>query len=107
MATDQEQLRAILASLGSTQDSVAATLKSSRIRGVRNAARFLNPIVRYAQRLVTVDALSLDLMKQDTPRLRLHDGAEVETVLPEAVRGFLDAFNRGDHPDLELPPEKI
>jgi hypothetical protein len=82
---------------------VATALKAKGIQGVRNAARFLNPIVRYAQGWVKVDAPSLDVMKGDTLRLIVHHGREEEAPLAQAVWQFLDAFNRGKYPELELP----
>jgi hypothetical protein len=100
------ELSAMLKDLGATPEDVATALKAEGIRGVRNAARFLNPIVRYAQGRVMVDALGLDVMKSDTLRLIFHDGQKEEAPLPLAVRQFLDAFNRGKYPELELPPDR-
>ncbi len=101
------ELGAMLKELGETPDEVATALKANGIRGVRNAARFLNPIVRYAQGQVMVDALGLDVMQGDTLRLIFHDGRKEETPLPPTVRKFLDAFNVGKYPDLELPADRI
>jgi hypothetical protein len=100
------KLRTILKSLGSSAEEVAATLQTHGIRGVRNTTRILNPIVRYAQGRVPGNAMSLDVMKPDTLRLIHQSGAEEEASLPLPVRHFLDAFNRGMHPDLELPEEQ-
>jgi hypothetical protein len=97
------ELVEMLQEFGGTAEEVAAALKAKGIQGVRNAARFLNPIVRYAQGRVKVDALGLDVMKGDTLRLIFHDGRKEEAPLPPAARQFLDAFNRGKYPELELP----
>lgn len=96
------QLDHILGSLGSSAEQVADTLQAAGVRGVRNAARFLNPIVRYGMSRVTVDALSLDVMMPDILRLIFHDGTKEEAPLPLAVRQFLEAFNRGEYPGLEM-----
>jgi hypothetical protein len=42
-------------------------------------------------------------MKYGMLRLLFHDGRQEETLLPQAVRQFLDAFNRGKYPELERP----
>jgi len=39
----------LLQQLGDTPDTVAATFRTHKVQGVRNAARYLNPIVRYVQ----------------------------------------------------------
>ena len=68
---------------------------------------FSNPIVRYAVSRMQVDDLSVDLLKQDTLSLTFVGGRTEEARLPEAVQQFLDAFNRGSYPDLELPPDQV
>ena len=40
------ELARILKELGNTADEVAAALQAKGIKGVRNTARFLNPLVR-------------------------------------------------------------
>jgi hypothetical protein len=101
--TSGVELGAMLKEMGETPEDVAAALKAKGIQGVRNAARFLNPVVRYAALGVAVDALGMDVMQADTLRLIFHDGRKEETPLPVAVRLFLDAFNQGKYPELELP----
>lgn len=101
-----DEIRSLLAGLGTTPDEVAATLRTNGIQGVRNAVRFLNPLVRYLAFRLRSDVLGLDLMKRDTLRLTHGNGRKEETALPEPVRLFLDAFNRGAYPELELPPEQ-
>lgn len=103
---DQGKMAKLLEELGTTPDEVAASLKANGVQGVRNAVRFLNPVVRHVQGRVRVDAWSLDLMQRDKLRLTFVDGRKEDTVIPEAVRLFLDAFNRGKYPDLELPPDE-
>jgi hypothetical protein len=100
---DQSQVAQLLEEMGATHEEVAQCLRASGVQGVRNTARFLNPIVRYVQALVRVDARSLDLMQPGMLRLVLGNGRKIETSLPEAVRQFLDAFNRGAYSELELP----
>ena len=100
------QLAGILADLGVTADDVAASLKAQSIQGVRNAARFLNPVVRHVQAQLRMDEYKLDLTQPNTLRLTLPDGAQVKTPLPVAVKQFLDAFDRGAYPELEMPMER-
>jgi hypothetical protein len=65
----------------------------------------LNIIVRHVQGRIRVDAWALDMMKPGKLRLTYGDGRKVEAVIPEAVHLFLEAFNQGRYPDLELPPD--
>jgi hypothetical protein len=102
---DQSQMAKLLEGLGTTADEVAANLKAHGVQGVRNAARTLNIIVRHVQGRIRVDAWSLDMMKPGKLRLTYGDGRTEEAVIPDPVRLFLDAFNRGQHPELELPPD--
>lgn len=109
---NEENLRQILASLGDSAQAVAVTLKTNGVRGVKNTVRYLNPIVRYAQNQLRIDDFGLDLMQRDgrqvyTLRLSLPDGHMREADLPVPVREFLESFNRGEHPDLELPHDSI
>lgn len=99
------QLAGILAALGATADEVAASMKAQSIQGVRNTARFLNPVVRYVHAQLRMDEYRLDLTQPNTLRLTLPDGAQVKAPLPLAVKQFLDAFHRGAYPELELPTE--
>lgn len=103
---DQGQMAKLLDGLGATPDEVAASLQALGFQGVRNAVRTLNPFVRYLASHLRVDAFGLDVMKGDRVRLTHGNGTTEETALPDAVRQFLDRFNRGQYPDLELPPEK-
>jgi hypothetical protein len=89
----------LLEELPSTPDDVAQHLQSLGIKGVRNAVRFLNPIVRYAQ--THIDALDMDVMTGSSLRIRLRNGTQQEVSLPTAIQAFLTAFNQGAYPDLE------
>ena len=102
---DEHALGSALLGLGSTVAEVAITLQSRRIQGVRNTVRFFNPIIRAVQREVQVDFSTLDLIQPDKLRMTLPNGT-AEVCLPPAVKEFLDAFNRGEHPELELPPDQ-
>jgi hypothetical protein len=74
------------------------------VQGVRNAVRILNPIIRYMQVVMLIDNLDADMMTGKT--LRIHGGAKKQEVaLPQAVMDFMNAFNRGVYPDLELPKD--
>jgi hypothetical protein len=96
------ELGKILKELGNTADEVATALQAKGIKGVRNSARQLNPLVRYVQRHLKVDALGLDVMKGDTLRLVFHQKRKEEVSLPKAVIQFLDSFNLGKYPKLEM-----
>jgi hypothetical protein len=100
----KKQVAAFLQQLGSSADEVAATLRAARIQGVRHAVRFLNPIVRYLQAALRLDNLDANMTTGVTVRFRLRDG-EQEVLCPDAVHQFLQAFNRGAYPDLELPAD--
>ena len=95
-------LASLLLAMGPNADALAATLRTAGIQGVRNTARFLNPLARSFQRHILLDNYSLDLMQPGTLRLRTH-GASREFLLPPPVADFLTAFNAGAYPDLELP----
>ena len=92
----------MLDELGRTPDEVADALRRLGIKGVRNAARFLNPIVRYAHTRVT-DTYGIDLMNESRLRIVFADGRVEEIAVPEPVLRFLDNFHRGQYPDLEMP----
>jgi hypothetical protein len=99
---DHTPLSSLLAGLGNTPDEVASILKTHGIRGVPNTARFLNPLVRYLESQILLDCISLDVMQVDRVRLVFRDGKKEETIIPEAVRQFLDAFNNGAYPELTM-----
>ena len=92
----------MLDDLGKTPDEVADTLRARGVNGVRNTARFLNPIVRYANSLLT-DVYGIDLTQGDRMRIVFADGRTTEVPVPPAVLEFLDLFHRGHYPDLEMP----
>lgn len=91
----------MLEQLGKSADEVAATLTAKKIRGVRYAVRFLNPIVRYVQIQLSDDLLHIDVMSGNTLCIIHPDGSKEESRLPSAVKDFLDAFNQGKYPELE------
>jgi len=103
----QDELSMTLDRMGRTADEVAASLRTKGVQGVRNTVRLLNPVVRYVQNTLQHDNLDLDVMTGKT--IRLNSGSVVriqEVAIPEAVRQFIDAFNKGAYPDLELPHDK-
>jgi hypothetical protein len=91
-------------SLGTTADEIAKTLKTLRISGVRNTARFLNPIVRFAK--TKTSALDLDIVTGHTLRLYHQDGRRENIALPLPIVQFLNAFDHGAFPELECEAEK-
>jgi hypothetical protein len=103
-------LRQILLQLGSSAQEVATTLRTHHIKGVRNTVRYLNPIVRFAQIRVPLENHDLHVTHGDgmatyTLRMTPAQGPEEGAPLPKPVREFLDAFNDGACPDMELSPE--
>src|SRR4051812_14689649 len=97
-----------LRALGSSPEEVAQSLRQEGVRGVRNAVRTLNPIVRYLATKNLRPAADFDMTGGPTLRFfSTRTGKLRELSLPEPVIDFLEAFNRGDHPDLEMPPEAI
>jgi hypothetical protein len=93
----------ILEDLGRSADEVASALRYNGIQGARNTVRALNPVVRYVQMQVG-EIQSIQVIDHKLSICFL-DGREAEEQLPQAVRQFLDAFNRGHYSDLHLPSE--
>jgi hypothetical protein len=79
-------------------------LRANSIKGVRNTVRFLNPLVRYLRKQLPVDA-SVDVIRRDKARLAFWNGNVEEVPISEATRQFMDAFDAGAYPELELPSE--
>jgi hypothetical protein len=107
----KQDLPSVLLGLGNTAHSIAATLRANGVQGARNTLRHLNPVVRYVERRLLLDEYELSLEQPQvksvmTLRLALPDGKIEETVITGPVKEFLEAFNRGDFPDLELPPKE-
>jgi hypothetical protein len=94
----------LLKSLGSSADKVAATLRKEGVQGVRNTARFLNPIVRFVQ--AHINAEEFDVIPRDKLRVRYAGGKKEEVPLPKSVLTFLARFDKGHYPDLELPAQE-
>ena len=70
---------------------------------MRNAVRFLNPVVRYLQDTLGKDNVDADVMTGRTLRLKIGGTAtDREVTMPEGVENFIRSFNRGCYPDLEL-----
>lgn len=103
--TQELELSRILRLMGDSPSDVVATLRSRTIQGVRNTVRFFNPIVRFVEAELGVGPHSLDVIQPNVLRLTLPDHSTHETTLPLPVREFLEAFNRGEFPELELPAE--
>lgn len=94
----------ILADLGATADDVAASLGARGVKGVRNAARQLNIVVRYVQSQLKEDVASVDLTQGSVLRVVMGSGRPTEfAAVPPSVAEFLNLFNDGGYPHLELP----
>jgi hypothetical protein len=101
LSLDLDQL---LADLGTSPDDVAASLSARGVKGVANATGELNIIVRYVQSRMTEDALTVDVLRPNVLRVSFDTQNAVEATLPKPVVDFLDAFDHGTYPDLELIP---
>src|SRR5437667_12882312 len=97
-----EALSRILASMGDSSDKVAAAVEAKAIQGVRNTVRMLNPIVRYVESVLLLSSRGMDLTERDTLRFTTLDGTFAAVPLPQAVKDFLEAFDAGTYPQLEL-----
>jgi hypothetical protein len=95
-----QRIHDVLAEVGHSADEIAETLDRRQIWGVRNTARFLNPIVRCVQLALSLGPFTIDLTYPETLRV-LVDATVVRAVLPEPVKDFLEAFNHGAYPQLE------
>jgi hypothetical protein len=93
----------LLQDLGNAPAEVASALRVKGVQGVRHTVRSLNPIVRYIEPQAT-DAWNLNIVQSNTLSMNFRDGRKGTVALPEAVKQFLDAFNHGAYPELELPP---
>ncbi len=96
-----------LLELGTDSESVKAMLQAHGINGVRNTVRYLNPIVRFTQLRLKLDDYALAVTHGDSmPTYLLHitlpSGAKASVPFPEPVKDFLDRFNAGAYPELEM-----
>jgi hypothetical protein len=96
------ELSRLLKDLGGTADEVADALRTKRVRGVRNAARYLNPIVRYVQVCLRDESMDMDVITSGCLSIHFRTAPTQEVPIPQPVMQFLDAFNRRAYPELEL-----
>jgi hypothetical protein len=100
MTVTSNEFETILEDLGSSPEAIAERMAFLGIQGVRNAARILNPLIRYFQGMAKSHWLTMDVMKPGVLRIVSTDG-EMEILLPTAVQEFLGDFNQGRFPELE------
>jgi hypothetical protein len=94
----------LIDNLGNSADEIAETLAYKRSQGVRNTVRFLNPLVRHLQNEFQVEfgeRAFMDVIKGDILRIAFLNGEKAEVSLSDAAVDFLDAFDRGEYPELE------
>jgi hypothetical protein len=91
--------------IGRTADEVAKALEKRAIRGYRHTASSLNPIVRLVWQQLP-EACEIDVTPENTMRITFPQEQEERVPLPQPVRAFLGAFDRGDYPKLEVTPEE-
>jgi hypothetical protein len=97
-----------LRALGDSADEVAEAMRRFGVLGVRNTVRNLNPVVRYLATKNLRPVADLDLTSGQAIRfVSTATGNPRQITLPPAIIEFLVAFNRGDYPDLELPPDAV
>jgi hypothetical protein len=99
-----EQLLRILAAMGQAADQVAELLRAAGCRGFRNGG-FPSPVFRYVYRKFDEGNLILVYSRPGKPSkiyLYLGDGKREEILLPPAIAEFLDNFDQGSYPDLDL-----
>lgn len=91
-----ENVAADLSALGSTPTDVAGTLAILGIKGYRrdtHACPITNYLKKKGHHNVSVSAAYVYVGKRHDTRIRIST--------PEAVRQFINAFDNGDHPELE------
>jgi hypothetical protein len=105
MGLYSSQAAKILERAGDSCDQIADTLRARGVKGVRNAVRMLNPIVRLIQQSIPPSVL-MNLMDHESLRMMLPDGMTEEIPVRQPVVDFLNAFNEGKYPALEMVPER-
>ena len=90
MSTLEESLQ----KLGDTEDSVVSNLQLMGIKGAQMSA-LQCPIAKYLQRTGFPEAL----VSPDIAYVS-HDESGPKAPLPDSVKDFVHAFDRGDYPEL-------
>ena len=100
-----EELKLILASMGKTGEDVAACLRVNNCRGFMLGKGSPDPLTRYIYRKFDDGQISIHItgrLKWGTLVLHRTDRAREEIPLPSPVSEFLELFEEGEFPDLEL-----
>ncbi len=97
MNENQRQITKTLVALGGTADEIADTLDAGGWRGLQYDAEAC-PVSRY----LTAVGTRIHGAAVGTYQATVHtlDGPVTEIDLPPAVAAFVQAFDRGDYPDL-------
>ena len=91
--------------MGTTAEDVADTMRKNSVQGVRNAVRFLNPIIRYLHVCLKTEAIDMDVTRGDRLRLLFPRGRVLEVAIPTPAIQFIQAFDSGSYPELDLGPK--
>jgi hypothetical protein len=102
-----EELKRILVGMGKTGEDVASCLRADNCRGFKlGTGGFPTPLIRYLYRRFDDGVLQLGSFPHrigwGTLILHRIDGSHERIALPIAVAEFLELFQEGEFPDLEL-----
>ena len=100
MNPPMDQIVRLLAAMGDTPDEVAAAVRRTNVRGLRDSTSDRNPIVRFLNRSLNIGGRMEIGAGGNILRLFL-SGKTKEATLPVAVQSFLQDFHQGLYPDLE------
>lgn len=99
----EEELEALLASLGDSADAVATSLEVAEIKGRREEASCC-PVARWLRRETGLSCISVDLSQIHVWAGRDLDQITVRT--PPAVNDFVGHFDDHGYPELDERPDR-
>src|SRR5262245_52409739 len=99
--TGEIEIQSLLASLGAMAGEINARLRAEGVRARRLSTSFENPIVRYIYRHLDIGG-RLDIPLGNSVLTIAREGTWLSITLPDPVHDFLDRFQDGYYPQLEL-----